>query len=206
MITKHNYMIINFKINFNNYKEKVLDNYMFFDCVCPSCGSKHSFSRHGTYERNISTCVNNRILNEKVKILRLKCSSCNRTHAILPNDIIPFCIYSYSCIMHILSEHFINKKSVLSISKFYCISFQLIYFFISRLITFLKDCIYVLRTLCLLNDIFNPSIYEILFVLKDNSLVDYFPKIFFNTTKWIFLMKKFLNIYSCSIHIGCCNS
>lgn len=47
-------MIVDFTVNLNDYIEKLLNNYLFFDYIFPKCGAKHSFSRHGSYERN--TC------------------------------------------------------------------------------------------------------------------------------------------------------
>lgn len=195
-------MIIDFSINIKTYEEKILNNYDFFYYECPKCGSKHSLIRHGVYERNISFLKENNIHNKRIKILRLKCNSCSSTHAILPNDIVPYCIYSYSFMMGIILNVFINEESVLTLSKIYNISFQLIYSFLSRLNIFLKDCIYVLRVLSLLKDKFNPTTIEILTLIKGYSFNDSFQKIFFNKTKWVFLMNKFLNIRSKPIYIG----
>ena len=46
-------MIIDFDINYNNYTEKILNNYSIYTYTCPKCGAKHSFTRHASYERNI---------------------------------------------------------------------------------------------------------------------------------------------------------
>lgn len=195
-------MIIDFSVSFNSYKEKILNKYDFFQYKCPNCGSTHSFSRHATYQRNISFLLENKILNEKLEILRLKCTSCKTTHAILPNDIVPYCIYSYSFIMNILLKHFVDKESVLSISSKYDISFQLIYFFFSKFKAFFNECIYVLRLFNLLKDNFNPSFNDILIEIINNSSTFSFLEIFFSKTKWMFLMKKFLNIIPKPIYIG----
>mgnify|MGYP000323130372 CR=1 FL=1 len=174
-------MIIDFSIDFNSYEEKILNKYKIFTYVCPKCGTKHALYRHGTYVRNISYYKNKCIVNEKLKVLRLKCASCNSTHAILPKDIIPYCIYTYSCIMKILYEHFNDKKSVLSIAFSYGISFQLIYLFIKLFNIFLKDCIYVLRTINLWNDILNPHCKDVIKIIS--HLKDQFPQIYLSKTK-----------------------
>ena len=202
MTTNNNYMIIDFNINFNNYNEKILNYAGFFTYVCPSCGARHSLTRHAVYERNISFLQENILLNKKLKILRLKCSSCEKTHAILPNDVVPYCIYSYSFMIKTLMAHFIEKESILSISSQYNISFQLIYSFISRLKLFLNECIYVLRLFSLLKDIIGPPTEGVLNVIHNFSFSNCFFKAFFNETKWMFLMKKFLNIRPCPIVIG----
>lgn len=206
MTANNNYMIIDFNVNFNNYDEKILNYTGFFTYVCPSCGAIHSLTRHAVYERNISFLQKNILFNKKLKILRLKCSSCEKTHAILPNDVIPYCIYSYSFMIKILTVHFLEKESVLSIADNYNISYQLIYSFISKLKQFFNDCIYVLRLLSLLTDIFNPSTYDVLNTIHNLSLKSCFLQIFFNTTKWMFLMKKFLNIRPNPIVIESCDT
>lgn len=194
-------MIIDFNVNIKTYVEKILNNYDFFNYECPKCGAKHSLIRHGIYERNISFIKEDNICNEKIEVLRLKCTSCNSTHAILPNDVVPYCIYSYSFMMKVIMDFSIDKERVLSIANKYNISFQLIYSFISRLNKFLKDCIYVFRTLNLLKDNFNPTVKDVL-VMIENSFENSFQKIFFSKTRWMFLMSKFLNINSKPILIG----
>lgn len=203
MITpNNNIMIIDFNVNFNTYEEKILNNYGFFSYLCPKCGANHSFSRHGTYERNISFFSRDNICNDKIKILRLKCASCESTHAILPVDVIPYCIYSYSIMMKIVTDFFVDEKRMLDLANKYNISFQLIYSFISKLNRFSKDCIYVLRILSLLGNIFNPTIKDILVKINDYSFNNSFQKIFLCETNWMFLMNKFLNMRSKLIFIG----
>jgi hypothetical protein len=200
------YMIIDFSVSIKTYKKNILNNYCIINYQCPSCGSYHCFSRHSTYLRNITTFNKNILSNEKIDILRIICSSCKKTHAILPNDVVPYCIYSYLTIMRILTEHFIDKERVLSLVNKYNISFQIIYFFISKLKTFLNDCIFVLRTITLLESQFNSSIKNILNILNDKSINKSFQRIFHNKTKWMILMKKFLNIRPIPISIGSCNN
>jgi len=195
-------MIIDFKINCNTYEEKILNKKDFFTYNCPTCGAKHSFTRHASYKRNIILLSEDTLVDKKLKILRLKCSSCNKTHAILPNDIVPYCIYSYSIMIKILYQHLIDKESVLSLSNKYSISFQLIYFFISKLHSFFNECMHVLRLLNLFSHISTPTINDILINITTTPLKEYFQKIFFNKTKWMFLMKKFLNIIPKPIIIG----
>lgn len=199
-------MIIDFNVNFNNYEEEILNTYKILNYICPTCGSKHSLFRHAKYERYILTIYQGEISSKKLEILRLRCSSCDKTHAVLPSDTIPYCIYSYSYILTILFEHFIDKKSVLKLANKFNISFQIIYSFISRFKVFLKECIYVLRLLHFFKNTETPSFYDALTSITADSIKNQFPKMFFNTTKWIFLMKKFLNIIPKPISIGICNT
>ena len=46
-------MIIDFNVNYNNYEEKILNFYGFWEYKCPCCGARHSLTRHASYTRNI---------------------------------------------------------------------------------------------------------------------------------------------------------
>lgn len=43
---------MDYKIKCNTYEEKIFNNYNIFEYNCPSCGAKHSLTRHGSYDRN----------------------------------------------------------------------------------------------------------------------------------------------------------
>lgn len=87
--------------NFNTYlkhfsKNSIseLINEYYFQCStldlssfsCPCCSHKCSFTIHGYYTRNI--IING--VKYKIRILRVKCNECGRTHAVLPSFIIPY--------------------------------------------------------------------------------------------------------------------
>jgi len=85
--SKHILMILQFQVFSNDYKEKILDNYDTFDYICPKCGARARFHRHGSYLRwTAYLSVHGEILFEPLDILRLKCQSCNSTHCILPAE------------------------------------------------------------------------------------------------------------------------
>ena len=193
-------MIIDFTVDFNNYGEKILNNYSFFYYTCPKCGAKHSFTRHGSYERNVCFIDNyHNVSEEKICILRLKCSSCDSTHAVLPNDVIPYCIYSASFVIEVLSKYYSENNKVSNICSLFSISFQLIYSFISKFIGFLTSSFSVLRNLgyeisCIPNKVISTiNLYN-----QNNS----FLCIYIFRTQWAFLMRKFHNILSPPIYIG----
>jgi hypothetical protein len=58
----------------------------------------------------------------EVTVLRLKCKNCNKTHAVLDCNIIPYCQYSLSFILEVLASFFINKDPVDSICNEFGIS------------------------------------------------------------------------------------
>lgn len=193
-------MIIDFKINFNNYKQKILDNYSNLYYSCPKCGANHSLIRHGTYDRNLILLDASNIIRElKFNVLRVKCKSCGSTHTILPNDIIPYCIYSFSFIITLLSKRYIYKEKITDISENLSVSFQMIYFFISKILKFLDSASIVLRNLgsyCVSN---LSSIIK--FISTYNKFNNFSYQYFFFTRR-VFLMSKFHYVLSPPVYFG----
>lgn len=106
-------MIIEFQVFSKDYNEKILNLSNTFEYTCPKCGARERFHRHGTYFRHITyLSIDGCIVSEPIEILRLKCISCESTHAILPSDIIPFQVYSLPVVLFLCNEMLINKKSL----------------------------------------------------------------------------------------------
>lgn len=122
-------MFIDFTHTYRSYNQ-ILEYYGRWDYVCPKCGKKGYFGRHGVYERFFCVLENGTVAEKTVRILRLKCKNCGSTHAILTWDMIPFCTYSLELIFEISCAVCILKKSVLNIMKETSISFQMLYHFL----------------------------------------------------------------------------
>lgn len=60
-------------------------NKLDFNTLVCSCGNNHCFTKHAYYSRKVKTCHGTLTL----KILRVKCSHCNRTHAIILPCMVP---------------------------------------------------------------------------------------------------------------------
>ncbi len=71
--------------------------------------------RHGYYSRNVITrhCI------RKISILRVKCPSCGKTHAILPSFLIPYYQYSLEFIFECVYMFFVSKDSYSKIVSFF---------------------------------------------------------------------------------------
>ena len=68
----------------------ILDYWTNKPIKCPKCNVFGNFADHGSYKRNlISTDKTSRI-----EVARIKCLNCNRTHALIPDDVIPYRQYS----------------------------------------------------------------------------------------------------------------
>ena len=61
----------------------------FGSLECPCCHSKE-YIRWGFYSRGVTYFRKNQIYSEVVKIQRIQCKSCGKTHAILPFGIVPY--------------------------------------------------------------------------------------------------------------------
>jgi len=201
-VKHNNIMILNFAVNFNNYKEKILDFYGIWDFKCPCCNATHSFSRHGIYSRNICFLENSNVIEKNLNILRLICNSCKTTHAVLPADVIPYGIYSFSCIMQVLAMYFLESQEILSIFKKFKISFQLIYIFIKKFINQFCPCINFLRIFLSLEIDFRFSPKSILSVINTSFNLINFQFQYLNFSNSVFLMSRCQNILSKQLHIG----
>lgn len=82
--------------NFNTFDQKnnriqsLYDNFIHrdvdFSIVTCSCGHDHCLTRHAYYTRTVKTMFGS----FRIRILRVKCSLCNVTHAVMISCIIPY--------------------------------------------------------------------------------------------------------------------
>ena len=83
-------IIILFKKKVKDYSQTSYNNLIYSlnieDLSCPTCELSGSFHHHGTYKRSVL------IHHEPVEIniIRLKCTTCNSTHALLLAGMIPY--------------------------------------------------------------------------------------------------------------------
>lgn len=122
---------INYTCNLKKDYENYIENINTENFICPNCKAKGRLSKHGHYERNIIIYENLEVREDKIKILRLICNSCKKTHAILPDFIIPYHVYTINLILSCLKDKF-NLKQVKDICDKYQISFQLLYIWIKK--------------------------------------------------------------------------
>lgn len=104
------------------------DKIPFLKLSCPNCGAKHPvWSYHDSYERYLISYENNSIVTDIIDITRIRCSSCNGTHAILPEIIIPFSSYSLLFVLSVLKDYYMPGNTVASLCKKYKISTSTLY-------------------------------------------------------------------------------
>lgn len=115
-------------VNPKNYKDvynQGVEQYHYEIEVCDKC-SHVGFHKHGTYPRNIIIYEEELVL----EIVRIKCTQCGRTHALIPNFAVPYCQYSVMDMINIITLTFkalmcflgatkIPEETVFSIRKRY---------------------------------------------------------------------------------------
>lgn len=94
---------------------------------CPFCGAKGCLSSHASYQRDLISFHNRKVLRHILSIPRVICSSCTHTHAVLPDVLIPYGSYSISFILTVLRDFSLHNTTVESLLSRYCISRSTLY-------------------------------------------------------------------------------
>ncbi len=96
--------------------------------VCPFCGAKHSLSLFASYKRHLVTYDNNTAQDNIIIIPRYICSSCERTHALLPSVIVPYMSFSFKFTLYLIHDYFVHKyHSVEAMCEHYGIAISTFY-------------------------------------------------------------------------------
>lgn len=95
---------------------------------CPVCKAEHNdWVRHATYERCLVSFENEHTVTYHITVVRYKCPSCNHTHAILPESIIPYHSYSFLFILAVMKDYFTKSITVENICIKYGIAVSTLY-------------------------------------------------------------------------------
>ena len=169
---KDTYMIIFYPKNINNNFLDFFNYYKNVDyipyCSCPNCGSRNLI-KWGSYLRNLYFLSSNIIKFKIIKIKRIRCKDCGKTHALIPSDIIPYKLHSLDIILSaIANDYFSLNMNYDTISKWNKE--------FNKFIPYLKT---------MFNNITKN---EILTKLKDNIFYGY--KLFYTLNKKILMMMR----------------
>lgn len=171
---------------FPNFIQRVIKNSEddFYNIVqgCRQCGYAGNLHRHASYYRNI---ICKEIIT-KVRIQRVICPSCRKTHAIIPSDLIPYFQHTLETIVRLLEFIIAKKASYSQLLKVYkCInlSFELghVNLYMKRFKSNCNRITYYYRVFC--NTFLEPSASEADILKKMIALEtksfnkDYFDKI-----------------------------
>ncbi len=95
--------------------------------ICPCCRAKFDCTFFSRYSRNMITFENGLNTCHSISITRVLCNSCNKTHAILPDHLIPFGSYTLSFILTVLRAYFLGSKTITSLCDLFQISISTLY-------------------------------------------------------------------------------
>ncbi len=90
--------------------------------TCPYCSSKGNCRIHAYYRRKIAVFQGGSVVWEKVTVMRVRCSSCGHTHAVLPDIIIPYSRHGLLFILKVLASHFSGQFSIEKICERFSIN------------------------------------------------------------------------------------
>lgn len=65
--------------------DEIIQRLAFHKLSC-ICGCHGDFVRHGYYNRSVKAALRSRV----IRILRVRCKSCGKTHALLPECLVPY--------------------------------------------------------------------------------------------------------------------
>lgn len=94
---------------------------------CPHCRVRGKFKKHGFYWRNLIRWNSCFPFESKIKILRVRCTTCKTTHALLPAHIIPYSLYSLEFYATLLAEKLEASQTIEAMCKRFCISVRMVY-------------------------------------------------------------------------------
>ena len=113
----------------------IYKSFNIFGEYCPECNAKGRLSFHDKYFHNLTDYINNTIQDNCVEILRVCCSSCGHTSAVLPDIFVPHKSYSILFILKVLKAYYLRKETVEAVCLRYGISVSTLYVWKKRYLT-----------------------------------------------------------------------
>ena len=104
-----------------------MQSYSWKNETCPWCGSNASCVFHDTYTRSMTDFMHGKTIYGEACVIRLRCTSCGHTHAILPDVIIPYSVYGLFFILRVLAEYFLHLRTVEGLCARFGISVSMLY-------------------------------------------------------------------------------
>jgi transposase-like protein len=101
--------------------------YSYLGEACPHCGAVGKLAPHGDYTRGFTGRKDRKNVDSWLKPLRFLCKSCDTTHALLPDIVIPYGRYSLSFVLTVLIAYFERTTSVVNICEQFGIAVSTLY-------------------------------------------------------------------------------
>ncbi len=116
--------------------------------VCPYCGAKGTCRKRGSYERNLVTFFAGKPQVLRLRVPRVQCP-CGKSHALLPDFIVPYLSYSLPMILLVLYDYFSRHLTVQGICEKYLITPPVIYRFKKQFLLHKKQWLGIVRDMAL---------------------------------------------------------
>jgi transposase-like protein len=113
--------------------QEAISGYSYRGQACPCCGAIGKFSSYGDYSRGLVDFKGGKSIDIRMKVLRFECLSCNATHALIPDIVIPYGRYATSFVLRVLIAYFERKTTVVEICEQFGIAVSTIYAWIKRM-------------------------------------------------------------------------
>jgi len=94
---------------------------------CPYCHRKGDFKKLPSYQRYMISYNGDSRTEVLVTIPRIQCPSCGHTHALIPDNLIPYGSYTIKFVLRILLEYLKRKTSVEALCNKWNISISTLY-------------------------------------------------------------------------------
>jgi hypothetical protein len=153
---------------------------------CPTCGAKGCCEAHDVYERYMITIHKGLRKEYRILISRVMCNSCDATHALLADVLIPYGSYTLRFILHVLRAYFNRSCTVADLCERFGISISTFY----KWRNLFKE--HANLWLSALNRIYQVSIQ----IIDEFENIDNLPSLFFKQYGFSFLQQRQTTHYS----------
>lgn len=118
--------------------QDTIDKYIHHGKECPHCGSVGTLESYGGYSRSLTFRRKGKTVDSIVWIRRFECSSCGETHALLPDILTPYSIYSLRFKLLVITAYFERGCSVAALCESFDIAVSTLYEW-KKLLIYHKD-------------------------------------------------------------------
>jgi len=113
--------------------QEATDGYIHHGKGCPRCGARGQLSLYGGYFRWLVSRRKRRNVEIRIWVRRFECKSCGATHALLPDILTPYSVYSLHFKLSVLIAYFERDCTVLEVCETFDIAVSTLYAWIKLL-------------------------------------------------------------------------
>ena len=135
-------------LHIRNLYRQCLDQNPLFLKTCPYCGAKGTCRKRGSHERSLVAFHDGKPEVLRLRVPRVQCP-CGKSHALLPDFIVPYLSYSLPMILQVLCDYFNRHLTVHGICQKYLITPPVIYRFKKQFLLHKKEWLGIVRDMSL---------------------------------------------------------